>query len=75
MLLKRCESPAAARAFGFRSLPEPLRTGKGLVGFGIVSEEKVSQEMFEKMPHLEMGAVGAEKCEQINFDANCAPWR
>lgn len=49
--------PAAARAFGFRPLPELLRTGKGLVGFGIVSEEKVSQEMFEKMPHLEMGAI------------------
>lgn len=49
--------PAAARAFGFRPLPEPLRTGKGLVGFGIVSEEKVAEEMFEKMPHLEMGAI------------------
>jgi uncharacterized protein (DUF169 family) len=54
---KGISCPAAARAFGFRPLPEPLRTGKGLVGFGIVSEEKVSQEMFEKMPHLEMGAI------------------
>jgi uncharacterized protein (DUF169 family) len=49
--------PAAARAFGFRPLPEPLRTGKGLVGFGIVSDEKVAQEMFEKMPHFEMGTI------------------
>jgi len=49
--------PAAARAFGFRPLPEPLRSGKGLVGLRIVSEEKVAQEMFEKMPHLEMGAI------------------
>ncbi|MCX6677990.1 MAG: DUF169 domain-containing protein [Methanothrix sp.] len=49
--------PAAARAFGFRPLPEPLRTGKGLVGFGIVSEEKVAEEMFEKMPHLKMEAI------------------
>lgn len=63
--------PAAARAFGFRPLPEPLRTGKGLVGFGIVSEEKVAEEMFEKMPHQEMGAIEQihlfplEKAEQL----------
>jgi len=63
--------PAAAQAFGFRPLPEPLRTGKGLVGFGIVSEEKVAQEMFEQMPHLEKGAIGQihlfplEKAEQL----------
>jgi uncharacterized protein (DUF169 family) len=63
--------PAAARAFGFRPLPEPLRTGKGLVGFGIVSEEKVAQEMFEQMPHLEKRAIGQihlfplEKADQL----------
>jgi len=63
--------PAAARAFGFRPLPEPLRSGKGLVGFGIVSEEEVAEEMFEKMPHLEMGALEQihlfplEKAEQL----------
>jgi len=28
--------PAAAAAFGFKPLPEPLKNGKGLVGFGIV---------------------------------------
>ncbi|ABK15010.1 MAG: DUF169 domain-containing protein [Methanothrix sp.] len=49
--------PAAARAFGFRPLPEPLRTGRGLVSFGIVSDESVARRMFEDMPHLEMGAV------------------
>jgi uncharacterized protein (DUF169 family) len=54
---KGISCPAAARAFGFRPLPEPLRTGKGLVGFGIVSEEKVAEEMFQEMPHLEMGAI------------------
>jgi uncharacterized protein (DUF169 family) len=54
---KGISCPAAARAFGFRPLPEPLSTGKGLVGFGIVSEEKVAEEMFEKMPYLEMGAI------------------
>ena len=37
--------PAAARAFGFKPLPEPLQTGKGLVGFGIVSDEKVAQRL------------------------------
>ncbi|MGB7546044.1 MAG: DUF169 domain-containing protein, partial [Methanothrix sp.] len=63
--------PAAARAFGFRPLPESLRTGKGLVGFGIVSEEKVAEEMFEKMPHLEMESIQQihlfplEKAEQL----------
>jgi uncharacterized protein (DUF169 family) len=63
--------PAAARAFGFRPLPESLRTGKGLVGFGIVSEEMVAEEMFENMPHLEMGAIQKihlfplEKAEQL----------
>ncbi|HOL41571.1 MAG TPA: DUF169 domain-containing protein [Methanospirillum sp.] len=25
--------PGAARAFGFKPLPEPLRTGKRLIGF------------------------------------------
>lgn len=63
--------PAAARAFGFRPLPESLSTGKGLVGFGIVSEEKVAEKMFEMMPCLEMGAIQQihlfplEKAEQL----------
>jgi len=41
------------------------------VGFGIVSEEKVAQEMFEQMPHLEKGAIGQihlfplEKADQL----------
>jgi uncharacterized protein (DUF169 family) len=34
---------AAAAAFGFRPLPEGLRSGKGLVGFGIVSDEAVGK--------------------------------
>jgi uncharacterized protein (DUF169 family) len=49
--------PAAARAFGFKPLPEPLRTGKGLVGFGIVSDETVAQQMFEGMTTLPPGSV------------------
>lgn len=32
--------PAAAAAFGFRELPDGLRNGKGLVGFGIVPNLK-----------------------------------
>jgi uncharacterized protein (DUF169 family) len=49
--------PAAARAFGFRPLPEPLRTGKGLIGFGITSEESVGKTMFEDMTTFEQGEV------------------
>jgi uncharacterized protein (DUF169 family) len=49
--------PAAARAFGFRPLPEPLKTGKGLIGFGITAEESVGKTMFEQMPVLGMGEI------------------
>ena len=49
--------PAAARAFGFRPLPEGLSSGKGLVGFGIVDRPETGQEMFAKMPHLEQGTL------------------
>lgn len=49
--------PAAASAFGFRSLPEQLQSGKGLVGFGIVSDSQVGARMFEGMTRLEPGRV------------------
>ena len=49
--------PAAAAAFGFHPLPEGLRSGKGLVGFGIVSDEAVGRRMFEAMPKLEPGQI------------------
>ncbi|MCF8108865.1 MAG: DUF169 domain-containing protein [Desulfohalobiaceae bacterium] len=49
--------PAAASAFGFRSLPAGLQSGKGLVGFGIVSDEAVGKKMFENMPGLEPGQI------------------
>lgn len=49
--------PAAARAFGFRELPEKLKTGEGLVGFGIVADPVVGRNMFENMPALEPGRV------------------
>jgi uncharacterized protein (DUF169 family) len=51
--------PAAAAAFGFRPLPEGLRSGKGLVGFGIVSDPAVGQRMFEGMSTLAPGRVAA----------------
>ncbi len=51
--------PAAAAAFGFRPLPENLRNGKGLVGFGIVANEAVGRRMFEAMPALPMGQLQA----------------
>jgi uncharacterized protein (DUF169 family) len=44
--------PAAAAAFGFRPLPEALRNGSGLVGFGIAQDPAVGQRMFEEMPRL-----------------------
>ncbi len=49
--------PAAARAFGFRELPEKLKTGEGLVGFGIVSNPAVGRNMFGNMPVLDQGSV------------------
>lgn len=49
--------PAAAAAFGFRPLPEGLRNGRGLVGFGIVTEEATGRRMFEAMPRLQPGSV------------------
>jgi len=50
--------PAAATAFGFRPLPDSLKTGKGLVGFGIVSDPQVGQNMFAAMPKLAAGQIG-----------------
>jgi len=49
--------PAAAAAFGFRSLPEGLRNGSGLVGFGIVANASVGQRMFQEMPTLPAGQI------------------
>ncbi|MGB9587394.1 MAG: DUF169 domain-containing protein [Armatimonadota bacterium] len=49
--------PAAAAAFGFRPLPDQLKNGKGLVGFGIVSDEAVGARMFAGMTLLESGQI------------------
>ncbi len=51
--------PAAAAAFGFKPLPDPLKTGKGLVGFGITQEEHTGKTMFEGMTTLSPGLLKA----------------
>ena len=51
--------PAAAAAFGFKSLPEGLKTGRGLVGFGIVEDEAVGKTMFKGMSNLPQGKLKA----------------
>ena len=59
---ERLSCPAAAAAFGFRPLPEGLRSGKGLVGFGIVADPAVGARMFAGMPRLEAGRLRAVHC-------------
>jgi uncharacterized protein (DUF169 family) len=49
--------PAAARAFGFKPLPEVLESGNGLVGFGIVSDPEIGRKMFQSMTTLEKGSI------------------
>lgn len=49
--------PAAAAAFGFRPLPEALKSGRGLIGFGIVSDASVGAKMFQDMSRLEIGQI------------------
>ena len=51
--------PAAAAAFGFKPLPDGLKTGKGLVGFGIVNEDSTGKTMFEGMTILPQGKLKA----------------
>jgi len=51
--------PAAAAAFGFRPLPEGLKTGKGLVGFGIVQDAATGKAMFKGMTTLPQGKLKA----------------
>jgi uncharacterized protein (DUF169 family) len=51
--------PAAAAAFGFKALPEGLKTGKGLVGFGIVKKETTGQTMFKGMAKIAPGTLKA----------------
>lgn len=49
--------PAALAAFGFKPPPAQLRSGKGLVGFGIVADPEVGKTIFDHMPHLEPGTL------------------
>lgn len=51
--------PAAAAAFGFKPLPEALKSGMGLTGFGITFEQVTGKKMFEGMTVLEQGKLKA----------------
>lgn len=51
--------PAAAAAFGFKLLPEGLKSGKELMGFGITKEEATGITMFEGMTTLPQGELKA----------------
>lgn len=51
--------PAAAAAFGFKALPNPLKSGKGLMGFGITKQEITGKTMFEEMTVLPQGDLKA----------------
>lgn len=51
--------PAAAAAFGFKLLPEGLKSGKGRMGFGITKEEVTGKTMFEGMTTLPQGKLKA----------------
>ena len=63
--------PAAASAFGFKQLTEGLKTGKGLVGFGIVEEQATGRTMFEGMttlPHGKLKALYLFPLETANIE-------
>lgn len=49
--------PATAAAFGFKPLPDGLKSGKGLIGFGITMEESTGKEMFKGMTILKPGEL------------------
>lgn len=51
--------PAAAAAFGFKALPDGLKTGKGLMGFGITKEGVTGKTMFEGMTTLMQDEIKA----------------
>lgn len=51
--------PAASAAFGFKPLPEALKSGKGLMGFGITNAEATGKTMFEGMTTLPQGKLKA----------------
>ena len=49
--------PAAAAAFGFKPLPEGLKNGKGLIGFGITKKKSTGKEIFRGMVTLNPGEL------------------
>ena len=63
--------PAAAAAFGFKLLPEGLKSGKGLMGFGITKEETTGKTMFEgmtTMPQTELRGIYLFPLEQAEIE-------
>ena len=64
--------PAAAAAFGFRPLPGRLKSGKGLVAFGIVADAAVGKRMFETMQKLEPDRVRYLHLFPLD-EAECVP--
>ncbi|MCD6222028.1 DUF169 domain-containing protein [bacterium] len=57
IIIEEIACPAASAAFGIKELPEGLKTGKGLVGFGITKEIETGKNMFEKMPKFQHGII------------------
>ncbi len=57
LLPEELTCPAVAAAFGFRDLPEGLSTGKGLVGFGIVTDAAAGKTMFDCMTRFNPGQI------------------
>ena len=51
--------PAAAAAFGYKPLPDALKSGMGLMGFGITADKETGVEMFKGMTTLEPGKLKA----------------
>lgn len=49
--------PAAAAAFGFKTLPDGLKSGMGLMGFGITSEKETGIRMFQGMTVIDQGKL------------------
>jgi uncharacterized protein (DUF169 family) len=63
--------PAAAAAFGFKLLPEGLKSGKGLMGFGITKKEITGKTMFEGMttlPQDELRGIYLFPLEQADIE-------
>jgi uncharacterized protein (DUF169 family) len=63
--------PAAAAAFGFKSLPEKIAKGSMLKSLGLFEKEEYGKNLMEKIPRLKAGEIEKiiasplEKCDFI----------